>query len=84
MAAGTSIAIPPNVPHTFKNATGARARLLFLHQPAALEEFFEEFGVPATGAGEVPDGLEPPDFGAMAAALERNGVHVVRERAEAG
>jgi quercetin dioxygenase-like cupin family protein len=70
--AGTSVVIPPNVPHTFKNESGAPARLLFVHQPAALEEFFEEFGRPVDrGAGE------PPDPGAMVAALERNGVHVV-------
>jgi quercetin dioxygenase-like cupin family protein len=76
-SAGTSIAIPPNVAHTFKNATDGPARLLFVHQPAALESFFEEFGVPVSRAGETPDGLEPPDIGAMAAALERNGVHVL-------
>ena len=75
--AGTSIAIPPNVPHTFKNAGEEPARLLFIHQPAALESFFEEFGVPVSRPGERPDGLEPPDFQAMAAALERNGVHVI-------
>ena len=75
--AGTSIAIPPDVPHTFKNATDAPARLLFVHMPAALESFFEEFGVPTSAPGERPEGLEPPDFGAMAAALERNGVHVL-------
>jgi hypothetical protein len=62
------------VPHTFKNAGAAPARLLFVHQPAALEEFFEEFGVPVDVAG---DGAEPPDVDAMAAALERNGVHVM-------
>ena len=67
---GTAIAVPPNVPHTFKNASGTPARLLFVHQPAALEEFFEEFGVEG-------DDAEPPDFGAMAAALGRNGVHIV-------
>jgi quercetin dioxygenase-like cupin family protein len=68
---GTTIAVPPNVPHTFKNGSGAPARLLFVHDPAALEGFFEEFGV--------EDGVEaePPDFGAMAAALERNGVRIV-------
>lgn len=76
-SAGTVLAIPPNVPHTFKNATGAPARLLFVHQPAALEEFFEEFGVPLEATGEIPDGLEPPDPRAMAAALERNGVRIV-------
>jgi quercetin dioxygenase-like cupin family protein len=75
--AGTAIAVPPNVPHTFKNASDGPARLLFVHQPAALESFFEEFGVPVSRPGEIPDGIEPPDFGAMAAALERNGVRVV-------
>jgi quercetin dioxygenase-like cupin family protein len=72
-SAGTVVAVPPNVPHTFKNGSGAPARLLFVHQPAALEEFFEEFGVPLDEDGEP----EPPDFAAMAAALERNGVHVL-------
>lgn len=76
-AAGTSVAIPPNLAHTFKNATDRPARLLFIHQPAALEEFFEEFGVPVGRAGEVREHVEPPPFAAMAAALERNGVHVV-------
>lgn len=74
---GTAISVPPNVPHTFKNTTDEAARLLFVHQPAALEEFFEEFGVPIAGSGEVPEGLALPDFAAMAAALERNGVRVV-------
>ena len=70
---GTAVAVPPNVPHTFRNSTEAPARLLFVHQPAALEEFFEEFGVPVDAEGEP----EPPDFHSMAAALERNGVHVI-------
>ena len=78
--AGTSVAIPPRVPHTFRNAAARPARLLFVHQPAALEEFFEEFGVPVPHAGEAPGDVAPPDFGAMAAALERNGVHVVEAR----
>jgi quercetin dioxygenase-like cupin family protein len=76
-AAGTAIAVPPNVPHTFKNAGDGPARLLFVHQPAALESFFEEFGVPVGRPGETPEGLEPPDFAAMGAALERNGVRVL-------
>jgi quercetin dioxygenase-like cupin family protein len=80
-SAGTSISIPPNVPHTFKNATDGPSRLLFVHQPAALESFFEEFGVAVGRPGELPDGLDPPDFGAMAAALERNGVHVIAPEA---
>ena len=71
--AGTAVAVPPDVPHTFKNGTAAPARLLFVHQPAALEEFFEDFGAPVDADGDP----EPPDFPAMAAALERNGVHIV-------
>jgi quercetin dioxygenase-like cupin family protein len=74
---GTAVAIPPNVTHTFKNAGDEPARLLFVHQPAALEAFFEEFGVPVAGPGERPEQADPPDFAAMAAALERNGVRVV-------
>jgi uncharacterized RmlC-like cupin family protein len=76
-SAGTSISVPPNVPHTFRNATDEPAQLLFVHQPAALEPFFEEFGVPVDGPDETPADVHPPDFGAMAAALERNGVHIV-------
>jgi quercetin dioxygenase-like cupin family protein len=71
--AGTALAIPPDVPHTFKNASSGPARLLFVHQPAALEEFFEEFGVPVDESSR-PDA---PDPRAMAAALERNGVRVL-------
>lgn len=75
--AGSAVSVPSNVAHTFKNATDGPARLLFVHQPAALEEFFEEFGVAVDRVGGAPDELEPPDYGAMAAALERNGVRVV-------
>jgi quercetin dioxygenase-like cupin family protein len=79
--AGSALGVPADVAHTFKNATGGPARLLFVHQPAALEEFFEEFGVPVDRVGEAPEDLQPPDFGAMAAALERNGVKVVEPSA---
>jgi quercetin dioxygenase-like cupin family protein len=71
---GTAIAVPPNVPHTFKNGTASRARLLFVHQPAALEEFFEEFGVAVNGDSGAS---ETPNPEVMVAALERNGVHIV-------
>src|SRR5690349_17239545 len=70
--AGTAIAVPPDTPHTFKNGSGAPARLLFVHQPAALEEFFEEFGV-ADDAGT----SDPPAPSTMIAALQNNGVTVL-------
>jgi len=50
--------------------------MLIVHMPAALEPFFEEFGVPVARVGDLPEGLEPPDPAAMGAALARNGVHV--------
>jgi quercetin dioxygenase-like cupin family protein len=80
---GTAVAVPPNVAHTFKNASEEPARLLFVHMPAALESFLVAFGAPVDRVGETPEGLEPPDFGEMAAALERNGVHVVTPEAAA-
>jgi quercetin dioxygenase-like cupin family protein len=75
--AGTVVAVAPDVPHTFRNVGDTQGRLLFVHMPAALEEFFEEYGVPVSRPGEVPEGLEPPDLEEMAAALERNGVNVI-------
>jgi quercetin dioxygenase-like cupin family protein len=75
--AGTSVSVDADVAHTFRNAGASHGRLLFVHMPAALEEFFEEYGVPVSRPGELPEGLEPPDFAAMAAALERNGVEIV-------
>jgi quercetin dioxygenase-like cupin family protein len=79
-APGFVLAIEPNVAHRFQNVSHSGATLLIVHQPAALEEFFEDFGVPVARAGEMPDDLEPPDFEAMGAALERNGVRVVVEQ----
>ena len=74
---GTAVSVAGGVAHTFRNAGDSQGRLLFVHLPAALEEFFEEYGVPVARPGEVPADAEPPDFAAMAAALERNGVTVV-------
>jgi quercetin dioxygenase-like cupin family protein len=74
---GTAVSVDADVPHTFRNAGEDQGRLLFVHIPAALEDFFEEYGVPVSRHGELPEGAEAPDFGAMAAALERNGVTVL-------
>ncbi|MBV8945572.1 MAG: hypothetical protein JO286_00185 [Solirubrobacterales bacterium] len=42
--------------------------------------FFEDFGVAVERAGASPDDLEPPDFAAMAAAIERHGVRILAEQ----
>jgi mannose-6-phosphate isomerase-like protein (cupin superfamily) len=75
--AGTAVSVDADVPHTFRNAGENQGRLLFVHVPAALEEFFEEYGVPVSRHVELPEAAEAPDFGAMAAALEHNGVKVL-------
>jgi quercetin dioxygenase-like cupin family protein len=46
VAAGASLNIPSNAPHSFKNKSGKTARLLCLCTPAGQEEFFMEVGVP--------------------------------------
>jgi len=74
---GTSVAVAPDVPYRCKNATDQPARLLCFDEEASLEGFFEDFGVPVSSTGDAPEGAEPPDFGAMAAALERTGVRVL-------
>jgi hypothetical protein len=58
--AGSAVAVPSNIAHTFKSASGASARLLFVHQPAALEELFEEFDVLVDRAGETPADCNRP------------------------
>jgi quercetin dioxygenase-like cupin family protein len=45
-SAGTSLNIPSNAPHAFKNKSGKPARLLCLCAPAGQEAFFMEVGVP--------------------------------------
>jgi quercetin dioxygenase-like cupin family protein len=56
---GTAVSVEGGVAHTFRNAGNSNGRLLFVHIPAALEEFFEEYGVPVSRYGELPEGLEP-------------------------
>jgi quercetin dioxygenase-like cupin family protein len=42
--AGSTVNIPANAPHMFKNKSGAPAHMLCLAAPAGLEEFFLEVG----------------------------------------
>jgi quercetin dioxygenase-like cupin family protein len=44
--AGSTINIPANAPHCFKNVSGAAARMLCLCAPAGQEEFFMAVGLP--------------------------------------
>jgi quercetin dioxygenase-like cupin family protein len=44
--AGSTLNIPANAPHTFRNKSGKTARLLCTCAPAGQEKFFIEVGVP--------------------------------------
>ena len=45
-AAGTTVNIPSNAPHAFRNKSGKPARLLCMCTPAGQDEFFMAVGVP--------------------------------------
>jgi mannose-6-phosphate isomerase-like protein (cupin superfamily) len=76
---GTSVVLPPWVPHTFRNPTGSMSRMLIMHSPAGLEAFFEAMGEPVEKVGERPEGMSVPDVSKMVEELARGGVHVVGE-----
>jgi quercetin dioxygenase-like cupin family protein len=42
--AGSTVNIPANAPHSFKNASGSPVRMLCMAAPAGLEDFFLEVG----------------------------------------
>lgn len=59
--AGTFVAVPPNVVHTFANADGAEARFLNLHSPDA---GFAAFMRARRGGGDAAwDSFDPPADG---------------------
>jgi quercetin dioxygenase-like cupin family protein len=47
--AGSTLNIPANAPHAFRNKSGKAARLLCMCAPAGQEEFFLEVGAPVAG-----------------------------------
>lgn len=49
MHAGTTISVPANAPHAFKNVSGRPARTLCMCTPAGQEQFFLRVGVPVSG-----------------------------------
>lgn len=44
--AGSTVNIPANAPHAFKNVSGKPARMLCLCAPAGQDEFFQAIGTP--------------------------------------
>ena len=61
--AGSTVNIPANAPHAFKNASSAAVRMLCMATPAGLEEFFLEIGDLVDGRTTPPPKLTPEEFG---------------------
>jgi quercetin dioxygenase-like cupin family protein len=52
--AGSTLNVPANAPHAFKNVSGKTARMLCMCTPAGQDEFFLEAGFPVDGRTSPP------------------------------
>lgn len=55
--AGSTVNIPANAPHSFKNTSGGTVRMLCMCTPAGQEEFFMAVGVPVESRNATPPKL---------------------------
>ncbi|MCW2750006.1 MAG: cupin [Aeromicrobium sp.] len=63
VAAGSTVNIPANAPHNFRNASGSPARMLCMCTPAGQEEFFLQVGDIVDGADAPPPPLTEAEIG---------------------
>jgi quercetin dioxygenase-like cupin family protein len=56
--AGSTVSIPANAPHVFKNASGRPVHMLCLAAPSGLDEFFLEVGDPLESRTSPPPKLD--------------------------
>ncbi len=61
--AGSTVNIPANAPHSFRNASGAAVRTLCMATPAGLDEFLLEIGDLVDGRTAPPPNLTPEQIG---------------------
>ncbi len=59
---GSTVNIPANAPHAFRNASGAAVRMLCMATPAGLEEFFLEIGDLVDSRTAPPPKLTPEEI----------------------
>ena len=59
--AGSTVNIPANAPHSFKNKSDKPARLLCMCTPAGQEQFFMEVGDPVDSRTAPPPKLSPAE-----------------------
>ena len=58
MRSGSTLSIPANAPHAFKNKSGALVHMLCLASPAGLDEFFLGVGDPLPSRASPPPKLD--------------------------
>jgi quercetin dioxygenase-like cupin family protein len=63
IVAGSTVNIPANAPHSFKNASGKPVRMLCMCAPAGLDEFFMSVGDPVDSRTAPPPHLSQQDIG---------------------
>jgi uncharacterized cupin superfamily protein len=54
VCAGSTVNVPANAPHAFKNVSGKMARMLCMCTPAGQDEFFLAVGFPVEGRTSPP------------------------------
>jgi quercetin dioxygenase-like cupin family protein len=60
--AGSTVNVPANAPHAFKNVSGATARMLCMCTPAGQEEFFMTVGIPVDSRTSPPPKPTPEEM----------------------
>lgn len=63
ICAGSTVNVPANAPHAFKNVSGVAARMLCMCSPAGQEEFFLAVGDPVDSRTALPPNLTPEEIG---------------------
>ena len=69
--AGTTVNIPANAPHVFKNNSGNTTHMLCLCSPAGQEEFFMAVGVPVASRSAAPPTLSAEEKAAKGKLVEQ-------------
>lgn len=59
--AGSTVNVPANAPHAFRNVSGATARMLCMCTPAGQEEFFMAVGIPVANRTSPPPRPTPEE-----------------------
>lgn len=60
--AGSTVNVPANAPHAFKNVSGGTARMLCMCTPAGQEEFFATVGFPVESRTSQPPKPTPEEL----------------------